>query len=93
MSDNLIYSLTYIRNNPSLQIQSLCLSAVDPASLPSRLFSFFSISMATVSIQALISLHLISSPSKPVWQTPAQEGTVKYKSDVMALLEVSQWGF
>ena len=49
--------------------------------------------MATVSIQALISLHLISSPSKPVWQTPAQEGLVKYKSDVTALLEVSQWGF
>lgn len=89
MSDNLIYSLTYIRNNPSFQIQSLCLNAVDPASLPSRLFSFFSISMATVSIQALISLHLISSPSKPVWQTPAQEGPVEYKSDVMALLEVS----
>lgn len=49
--------------------------------------------MATVPIQALISLHFISNASKPIWQTPAQEHIAEYKSDVTALLEVSHGGF
>lgn len=70
----------------------LCLKAVEPPSLPSHIASLFSISMVTALTKALISLHPISKPSKPVWQTLAQEGFVKYKSAVTAPLGVSQWG-
>lgn len=37
--------------------------------------------------------HFLASYFKLIWQTSAWESLVKYRSDVVARLRVSQWGF